>query len=403
LARVDFHRVLGAEVVSNFGSMLSRLAIPWFATLALDASPLEMGLLLVADVLAAAIGSLALGVAVDRMGKRATMLAADFARAGLLALLAWLAYTQRLSLWMLVIAAGASGLLTVMFELARSAWMAQRVDAADLLKSNAQISAGGSLSETLAFALGGWLYQGLGAALALLVDAASYLISALFLKGVKEAPSAPSARRGAWMRAVIDDTKDGIAALVAAPTMRVIAVIEVIVALGASLAATSYMIFVARDLAIEPGILGLIFATGGIGSLLGAALAPGSGRRFGSGRAMAAGLALLAVGAFCIPLAPGATVLGAALLVAHQIIGDGGHAAFDVHDRTLRQTAVPLDQLARVDAGIRTLGQVATLAGAVGGGVLATAIGARSALVLSAALFALAAIFAYANLGRFRA
>ena len=114
-----------------------------------------MGFLLVADVIAAAFGSLLLGAVVDRMGSRTVMLIADIARAGVLGLLSWLAVEQHLVLWMLVLAAGASGLLTVLFELARSAWVAQRVDAGQLPTRNAQISAGSSLAETAAFALGG--------------------------------------------------------------------------------------------------------------------------------------------------------------------------------------------------------------------------------------------------------
>ena len=167
----DFQRVLAAEIVSNFGSMLSRLVIPWLATLVLTATPFEMGLLLMADVVAGACGSLLLGAVVDRMHKRAVMLAADTARASLLGLLAWLAVTHYLPLWMLVLAGTARGLLTVMFDLTRSAWVAQRVDSTQLPTRNAQISAGSSLAETVAFALGGWLYQWLGAVLALLIDA----------------------------------------------------------------------------------------------------------------------------------------------------------------------------------------------------------------------------------------
>jgi hypothetical protein len=85
-------------------------------------------------------------------------------------------------------------------------------------------------------------------------------------------------------------------------------------------------------------------------------------------------------------------------LITHQVIGDGGHIVHDVHDRTLRQTAVSPDLLARVDAGIRTLGQLATLLGAVGGGALATGVGARLALMLSAGLFASAAVVTYMRL-----
>jgi predicted MFS family arabinose efflux permease len=396
----DFQRVLAAEMVSNFGSMLSRLVIPWLATLALTATPFEMGLLLMADVVAGACGSLLLGAVVDRMRKRAVMLAADAARASLLGLLACLACTHHLPLWILVLAGVARGLLTVMFDLARSAWVAQRVDAAHLPTRNAQMSAGSSLAETVAFALGGWLYQWLGAVLALLIDAVSYLVSALCLRGVRDTllplPASPRPRALLW--ALLIEARAGMTALAAVPTLRTLASLEVLVAFGVSLAATSYMIFVARDLGFTTGVLGLIFATGGIGALLGAALAPRLGRRFSSGGAMLLGLSCLALGAFCIPLAPGATLGGVALLIVHQVIGDGGHIVHDVHDRTLRQTAVSPDLLARVDAGIRTLGQLATLLGAVGGGALATWVGARLALTLSAALFASAAVVTYMQL-----
>jgi predicted MFS family arabinose efflux permease len=396
----DFQRVLAAEMVSNFGSMLSRLVIPWLATLALTATPFEMGLLLMADVVAGACGALLLGAVVDRMRKRAVMLTADAARASLLGLLAWLAGMQHLPLWILVLAGVARGLLTVMFDLARSAWVAQRVDAAHLPTRNAQMSAGSSLAETVAFALGGWLYQWLGAVLALLIDAVSYLVSALCLRGVRDTAVAPSAspQPRALLGALLIEARAGMSTLVAVPTLRTLASLEVLVALGVSFAATSYMIFVTRDLGFPTGVLGLIFASGGIGALLGATLAPRLGRRFRSGGAILLGLSCLALGAFCIPLVPNATLGGAALLIAHQVISDGGHIVYEVHDRTLRQTAVSPALLARVDAGIRTLGQLATLLGAVGGGALATWVGARLALTLSAVLFASTATVAYMRL-----
>jgi predicted MFS family arabinose efflux permease len=71
-----------------------------------------------------------------------------------------------------------------------------------------------------------------------------------------------------------------------------------------------------------------------------------------------------------------------------------------VHDRTLRQTAVDAPWLARVDAGIRSIGQGATLAGAAVGGVVGTALGARSVLVLSAAALGAAALLALMTLAR---
>ena len=175
----DFRRVLAAEGISNFGAMLSRLAIPWLAALVLDATPMQMAALLVADVAAGAVGSLWLGTWVERHGKRAVMLASDGLRALVLASLALLAWQGAATMTALVLAAAANGVLTMAFEVARSAWMAQRLAQGELVERNAQLSVASSLSETAAFALGGWVFHWLGAAVALGADALSYIASGL--------------------------------------------------------------------------------------------------------------------------------------------------------------------------------------------------------------------------------
>ena len=395
-----FGRVLAAEGVSNFGAMLSRLAIPFFATLVLAATPLQMSLLLVADVLAAALGSLWLGVWVDRSGKRAVMLACDGLRALVLAALAWGAWSGSIGFVALLVASALNGVLTMGFELARSAWMAQSVEAADLPRRNAQLSVAGSLSETVAFAAGGWLYQGLGAALSLAVDALSYIASALCLTGVREPPVAPQEPSGeprGW-RGLLAEATAGLRTVGEHPSLRAIAGIEVLVAAGISLTGSCVMVFVTRDLGFETGPLGMIFALGGLGAVVGGALAPALGRRLGAGRAMALGLAMLALGAAFTPMATQAGLLAMGLLAAQQIVGDCGHVVHEVHDRTLRQTSVPEALLARADAGIRSAGQCATLAGALFGGVIGTWVGTRSVLVLAAGLFAMAAWLALRGL-----
>ena len=148
------------------------------------------------------------------------------------------------------------------------------------------------------------------------------------------------------------------------------------------------MIYVARDIGFATGILGLIFALGGAGSVAGAYVAVRLGRLVGHRAALTSGLALAAVGAACVPIATGPTLFAIALLAAQQIIGDAGYTVYHVHDRTMRQTAVPAPLLARVDGAMRTLGYSATLAGALGGGWLASVLGARAGLVTTAVLLA---------------
>ena len=418
----DFPRVLAAEGISNFGAMLSRLAIPWLAVLSLQATPSQLAALLVADVAAAALGSLLLGSLVERSGKRAAMLLCDALRALVLGLLAWGAWRGGLNFTLLLAAAAAGGLLTVAFELARSAWMAQRTDPGELAERNARLSVVGSVSEAAAFALGGWLYQGLGASMALAVDACSYLASALCLRGVRETPPvarvASTSGAAAALRQLLKDSAEGLRAVAARPLLRALAGIESLLAFSMALAGTSVMIFVSRDIGLPTGWLGMIFATGALGAIIGASLAPRLGRRFGPGHTMVGGLALYTVGAACVPLvgsvgsfgnvssvgsfgnAGSFGVLAVMLLVAQQIVGDAGHMLHDVHDRTLRQTAVPAELLVRTDAGIRSAGQLATLAGALVGGVMGDALGARSVLWLAVVAGGAAALLAAITLAR---
>lgn len=398
----DFPRVLAAEGVANIGAMLSRLAIPWLAALGLQATPLQMSALLVADVVTGALGSLLLASWVDRADKRAVMLWCDGLRCVLLAALALGAGLGRVDFVALVAVAAAGGLLSVGFELARSAWIAQRIAQAELPQRNAQLSMTGSLSETAAFALGGWIYQGLGAALSMAVNAATYVVSALCLRRVAPAPPQADSGRpddpGPRWRRLGREIADGLRAVLSRPRLRALAGIESLLAFAGSLTGTSYMIYVTRDLGLATGPLGMVFALGGVGALAGAGLAPRLARRIGPGRTMTAGLVATALGAACIPLAgllgAGVAWIAMAWLAAHQIVGDGGRTMHDVHDRTLRQTAVPAALLARTDAGIRSAGQLATLAGALAGGLLGNALGTQAVLWLATAVAAAAALLA---------
>ncbi len=393
-------RVLAAEAVSNFGSMLSRLALPFVAALQLQATPAQMAALLVADVLAAALGGLLLAGWIDRHGRRATMLLADGARVLLLALLALAVWRGAASMGLLLAVAALAGLATAAFELARSAWMAQRVPVQELPRRNAQLATVGSLSETAAFALGGWLYQALGAALALAADAASYLASALCLKGVDEVRGPAAAATGPAWRALLDDTRAGLQAIAAQPSLRAIAVIELLLGATMALTGSAYMIHVGRDVALATGPIGVIAALGAVGALVGAAVAERLGAAIGPGRTMALGLLALALGAACIPMAQHAGWVAMAWLVAHQIVGDAGHTLHAVHDRTLRQTAAEPALLARVDAGLRAAGQGAMLIGAGGAALMGSVVSARTLLGLAAALALTAALYAAATLGR---
>ncbi len=383
-------RLLASEVASNFGSMLSRLAIPWIAALVLEATPLQMAWLVIADVVAGAVGSLFVGSLVDRTSKKNLMIASDVARAVAIGAVAVLLFMESLSFWILVLQSALNGVLAMAFAIARSAWLAEHVPHSELTIRNSQMSAASSTSESVAFASGGWIYQWLGPMFALVVDAVACVLSAVCLRDLAETSAQSNARRtvaGHWMQEAVA----GFRLVGSMPVLRSLAVCDVFVALGFSITGATYMIFVSRDLAFGTGLLGLIFATGALGSLAGAAIASRLGRALGSSNALAAGLVAAGIGALLIPLAPGAGIIGAAFLIGHQIIGDSGSVVASIHGRTLRQIHSPTAIRGRVDAALRGISQLATLAGALVGGGLATIYGTRLSLWLAAAIILLAA------------
>jgi MFS family permease len=150
---------------------------------------------------------------------------------------------------------------------------------------------------------------------------------------------------------------------------------------------------VTRGLGFEPGVLGVIFGLGGLSSLAGAILAGSFARRWGAGPAMIAGLAMMGVSMLFIPIAQGATLVAAGLLIAQQISGDGMFMVFDINATSLRQSIAPEHMLGRVNAFNRMLDLGFTLLGILIGGAIGQTIGLRAALYTGAASMLAAAIW----------
>lgn len=399
MSSAAFRRVLAAEVVSTFGSLMSRLAIPWLAVLVLKAEPTAMAWLAMADVAAGALAALLLGALVDRWPKRRTMIAADLLRAAMLATVPVMAALDRLTIVWLVIVVAVNGALTVAFELAQSAWIARSTVQEHLTQRNSALAAGGAVTEAASFGITGWLFQWLGAIVVMVADALTYIASALLLTKISEPPAladeapGPATLRGR-AAALAAEVGAGLRATAANPVLRGLAIVATLTAFATSFAATTYMIYVARDVGFETGVLGILFALGGLGSLAGSWLTARYADRIDVRLWLVGSLVLWAVSSVATPLATGATLAGMALIALQQIVGDAGGMSYYIADRTLRQTCAAPELLARVDASVRTLGYSATLIGALVSGVLAEHFGARALLFSSSGLIAIAAIAA---------
>jgi predicted MFS family arabinose efflux permease len=104
----------------------------------------------------------------------------------------------------------------------------------------------------------------------------------------------------------------------------------------------------------------------------------------GIGPSIVLGYGIFGAALLLIPLTPGATLLGASLLVAHQLFGDGGDTLFEITQTSLRQRLMSVEILGRVAGSIKFASSAAILVGALVAGSLGEQLGPRTILWLAA-------------------
>ena len=145
------------------------------------------------------------------------------------------------------------------------------------------------------------------------------------------------------------------------------------------------ILFVTRDLGISAGVQGLIYAVGGVTSLIGAMSAGWCRKRFGAGGAMVLGLVLGGVGVMAMAGAPSSMLwLAVVLLISQQIISDPGWTIYDINLVSLRQAITPDRLMGRVTSAFRFGGMVAMLVGSLITVAIVGPVGPRAVLIIGA-------------------
>jgi MFS family permease len=383
LGHRDFVKLWSAQTISVFGSLITHTALPFAAVIVLDAGPIELGALMAAAIMPGLIFGLVAGVWVDRIRRRPIMIWADIGRALVLCTVPIAYAFDALTMAQLLAVAFAAGSLTIVFDVAYLAYLPSLVTREQLLDGNSKTAATASVSEVVAFSSAGWLVQLLSGPAAVLIDSVTFLVSAAFLGAIRTPE--PEPKPAADRAGMATEAREGIRAIMHDPVLRTIAGTNVVCDFSFRMFGAVFMVYVINTLGFEPGVLGVIFAVGGISSLGGALLAGRAARRFGLGPSMALGVALMGASMLFVPAATNASLLAVAFLVAQQVLGDGAYTVYDVNQVTLRQSITADETMGRVNAGIRISSMWAMLSGAIAGGILGEVAGVRATLVLSAA------------------
>jgi len=380
----DFVTLWVGQTISLCGSQVTYLALPLTAALALHATPAQMGFLAAAGYAPGLLVSLFAGVWADRVRRRPLLIGADVGRALLLALIPAAALLHVVRIEQLYVVSFLVGILTVLFTVAYQSFLPIVVSTdQEAHDANSTLTASASLAQIAGPALAGALVQLVTAPLAILVDALSFLVSALFLArmGAKEAgPGEQGPRADIW-----GEMGDGLRATFGQPLLRAFAVSAGANNLFGALSFAVLVLYVTRQLGIRPAVLGVIFAVAGPGGLLGALLAPRIARWFGIGPAILAAQLLLGLSVLLVPLAGGPPLLVMALLGMGQFAMGVALPILNVNLMSLVQAMTPERRLGRVSASIHAVTAGTMPLGALLGGVLGSTVGLRITLLIGAA------------------
>src|SRR5437870_10569132 len=103
---------------------------------------------------------------------------------------------------------------------------------------------------------------------------------------------------------MLREAKEGIQTILGNPFLRTTIVSECLNHFAFGMFGAAFGLYVIRVLNFQPGVLGMIYAVGGVSSLVGAVFASRAALRLGIGPSMVAGLAFIGASMLLVPLAP---------------------------------------------------------------------------------------------------
>jgi MFS family permease len=379
----DFMKLWTGQTVSEFGSVVTRTALPLVAILTLHATAVEVGILVASASVAVLLVGLFAGALVDRSRRRPLMIASDAIRAVLLLSVPAAAIAGTLRIELLYVVAFIEAALGSLFDVAYRTYLPSLLPPERLLEGNAKIGMTSAIAEIGGPGLGGTLVQLITAPMAMLVDAASYVFSAITIGLIRTPERRVEHVEGpAGIRRQL---AEGFAAVARHPLLRPMALASVTGALFGNFYGSLYSLYALNELGLSPFLLGIVISAGGVGSLAASAVVGRLTRRLGYGPTIVWTRVAGAILGVLTPLAGGPPIVAAGFLFVPQLFGDGLATIGTIDQITVRQQVTPARLLGRVTGTLHVLLEGVGPTGALAGAFLAEAFGIRTAIWISVA------------------
>ena len=383
----DYMLLWGGQVVSTLGSSAAGIIYP-LLILALTDSPGAAGVAAALRALPYLLFSLPVGALIDRWNRKRVMIVCDGLRALVVLTVPLALWLGTLTLWQIYAVAFIEGSLFVFFNIAEVAALSRVVPTADLPRAAAQNEAAFGAAQIAGPAIGTLLFQTLGRAAPFIMDALSYLVSALSLSKIKTEfrPAAASGPRR--LRAEI---AEGLCWLWQQPLIRYMALLTG--AMNFVYAATPLLLIVlAKQMGASDVDIGIVFSIGGISGIVGSLIGGRIQRRFSFGQVITS---VVWAQALMFPLylvVPSYYLLGAVYALIYTLA-----PVYNVVQFSYRLALIPDALQGRVNSSFRLLAFGFNPLGAALCGLLLERFGSTPTLLFFAACYVAMALLTQVN------
>jgi MFS family permease len=377
----DFNKLWFGETISMFGAQISMLAIPLLAVTLLDASPMEMGILIACGLFPFFLFSLFIGVIVDNNKRKPLLIIANIGSFTFLLMIVLLYWFGLLTMNILYILRFLLASMAVLFELTYLSYVPSLVGKGKLPTSNSKLEGSRAVAQMGGPGIGGILVEILSAPFALIIHTCSYVVSTISLLLIKKQEKIVKSKQD---KHIFGQIKEGLSVLIKNKILLSITSNTALLNSLTSAFTAVYVLYVVEILSINSGMLGMIIGIGSIGALVGASITTVLAKKVGIGKSILIGCLCYCLGIIIIPFIPAIPYVSTVFLIIAQFFSALGGTIYFISQVTLRQTITPNNLLGRVTASNRFISRSFAPFGALIGGALASFLSIKMTLFIIA-------------------
>ncbi len=393
LRQRNFSLLWVGQFISVIGDWVLFIALPFY-TYSLTGSVLATGAMFIVSTLPRLVLGSVAGVFVDRWDRKRTMIMADVLRVFLVAMLLLVRSSDWL--WLIYLSSFLESILSQFFNPAKSAIIPLMVGEKDLLAANSLNGLSDALTRLLGSALGGVLMGWLGFSSVVLLDAGSFLFSALMITLIvmpvcpTKQPATEHAQVAGGFLGLWRDWVDGLRLVRRERLLLILFIVLGVALLGDSMITVLIVPLVKVLMGGGAQLLGWLMVAQGVGGLIGGLLVGQIGKRFSPRRISALGLVATGIVILAIISIPHSVFVLPLMSVAGLAA-----SAWLISSETLLQLGASDQFRGRIFGTLGTTSALASLVGMILAGALTDLLGLVLILCISGGLYIISGLLAW--------